>query len=159
MVGGLAILGCRTEDPAAEDTVAVENETPGAAVADIQRQSSRFSAAYEQGDMETLLSIYADDGVAAPGGRDFIRGRPSLDSLWMLPEGSTILRHDISPISIRVDGDHAYDWGYYEGQAARNGEPLEPFRGKYLIVWERGDDGAWRMVVDMWNRAPEPDEP
>jgi ketosteroid isomerase-like protein len=117
----------------------------------IEAQSRRLSDAYVQGDIETLVSIYSPEGVAVPGNRDFIRGREALHSLWTLPEGRTILRHASIPTEIQIDGDHAYDWGHYEGQAAQNGQSLDPFRGAYVIVWERGEDGTWRIAVDMWN--------
>lgn len=117
----------------------------------ITEQSLCLSDAYVRGDIEALVSLYTPDGIAVPGNRDFVRGRDALHSLWVLPEGRTILRHTATPTEITVDGDHAYDWGHYEGQAAQDSEPLDPFRGAYVIVWERGEDGTWRIAVDMWN--------
>lgn len=134
---------------------------PGAAArqvdpdrAAILAQSGRLSDAYVRGDIADLVAVYARNGIAAPGGRDFVRGWPALDSLWALPPGRTILRHKSTPLELRIDGDHAYDWGYYEGQAAQDGVPLAPFRGKYVIVWHRGTDGTWRILMDMWNSLP-----
>ena len=124
----------------------------------IQEQARRFSAAYIAGDIESLVAFYTADGVAAPGGTDFIRGHDDLRRLWRLPEGRSILRHASLPEEIRVEGDRAYDWGYYEGQAVQDGNPLQPFRGKYVIIWQRGTDGVWRMAVDMWNSLPAPDD-
>lgn len=120
-------------------------------VAAILAQSRRLSEAYVQGDIEALVSIYTPDGVAVPGNRDFVQGREALLALWRLPEGRTILRHAATPTTLRVDGDHAYDWGYFEGQGAQDGEPMPAFRGAYVIVWARGADGIWRIAADMWN--------
>jgi uncharacterized protein (TIGR02246 family) len=117
----------------------------------IAAQSKRLSDAYVQGDIESLVSIYTTDGVAVPGSSDPVRGREALLKLWSLPEGRTILRHSSTPTEIQIDGDHAYDWGIYEGQASRNGEPQDPFKGNYVIVWQRGGDGIWRIAIDMWN--------
>lgn len=118
----------------------------------ILQQSLALSDAYVRGDIEALVAIYTSDGVAVPGAADFVRGRESLLDLWQLGPGRTVLRHSATPTELVIDGDHAYDWGYYEGQAAQNGEPRPPFRGAYVIVWRRGDDGVWRIAVDMWNR-------
>lgn len=122
----------------------------------IAAQSRRLSEAYVRGDLEALVDVYTADGVAAPTRSDFVRGRAALLRLWALPEGRTILHHRSVPTELVVDGDHAYDWGYYEGQAAQDGEPLAPFRGTYVIVWTRGDDGTWRIAVDMWSSLPAP---
>jgi len=119
----------------------------------IRAQAARFSAAYVAGDTEALVQIYAEDGVAGPGGSDFVRGRPALRILWTRGADTQVLRHRLRPVEIVVDGDHAYDWGYYEGTT---GSPAEPkaFNGKYLVVWQRDADGQWRMAHDVWNSMP-----
>lgn len=142
--------GCK---PAGNDAVnAQQNEAED--LASIQAQALKFSAAYVKGEVDELVSIYTADGMAAPGGRDFIVGRTDLRPFWETPAGNKILRHKTTSSSLVIDGDHAYDWGYYEGQSEREGEVLPPFKGKYVIVWERGDDGIWRMAADMWNSLP-----
>ncbi len=137
-----------------------EGETPHEqteqeALAAISEQAARFSAAYVNGDIEELVSIYTEDGMAAPGNRDFIVGHEPMLAYWTLPAGVKVLHHKTTAEKLVVDGDHAYDWGYYEGQTERDGQALPPFSGKYLIVWERGDDGVWRMAADMWNSLPQ----
>ena len=138
--------------PAATPPAQSEQEATEA----IQAQALKFSAAYVDGDTDTLVDIYTEDGMAAPSGRDFIVGREALRPYWTLPGNTRVLRHKTTPTSFVVDGDHAYDWGIYEGQSERDGEILPPFSGKYLIVWERGDDGVWRMAADMWNNPGAP---
>lgn len=123
-------------------------------IAAIAAQSARFSKAYVDGDLDTLVSIYTADGVAAPGGRDFIRGREALREFWRTREGVDVISHKAVPEEISVAGRLAYDWGRYSG-ATRVGSEIRPFGGKYLIVWERGGDGVWRMANDMWNSGPD----
>ena len=120
------------------------------AEAAIRLQSERFSQAYVAEDIDTLMSIYAIDGVAAPSGRDFIRGREALRAYWTVPEGTDVTHHRAIPERIVVDGRHAYDWGRYEGASGPVGAP-ETFDGKYVIVWVLDNDGVWRIAQDMWN--------
>ncbi|MEO0556724.1 MAG: DUF4440 domain-containing protein [Bacteroidota bacterium] len=117
----------------------------------IVAQARAFSAAYVAGDTETLVTIYAEDGIAAPGGRDFIRGRDALRGFWSPSPNSRILEHRLLPEELWIDGDLAYDWGYYEGVSQRESAEPSSFRGKYLVVWQRDADGVWRMANDMWN--------
>ncbi len=124
------------------------------AIADIKAQSKRFSQAYMDGDIAGLTAIYTPAGIAAPGGRDFIQGHSALQRFWQLPPGRTILRHSAQSQQIIVNDDYAYDWGYYQGQAAQHGAPLPPFQGKYVIIWQRTGQGDWRMAMDMWNALP-----
>ena len=131
--------------PAAPSTQKLEQDR-----AAILSQSRLLSESYIAGDIQTLVGIYTEDGVAAPGGRDFLQGPAALTRYWNLPEGRTVLRHETTTEELVLNGDYAYDRGYYSGQSAQDGEPLAPFRGAYLIVWERGSDGTWRIAVDMW---------
>lgn len=125
-----------------------------AAVRAIKAQAARLSEAYMAGDIEGVVALYTEDGIAAAYNSDFVRGKDALLDLWQLPEGRTILHHASMPEEIVVDGDHAWDWGYYEGEAAQDGESPGTFGGKYVIVWERGSDGVWRMAMDAWSGVP-----
>ena len=136
-----AILAGERAPPASTDAAA------------IQIQSARFSQALVAGDIDTAVSIYAENGVAAPSGLDFIRGREALRTYWTPAPDSDLIRHAATPIAIVVDGGHAFDWGYYSGTTIMQGEERS-FRGKYVIVWRREEDGVWRMVQDMWNSLP-----
>ncbi len=143
----LIITGCSSDSAELSDTTEQS-------IAAIQQQAQRFSQAYMDGDIETLVSLYTDDGIAAASGRDFVIGGAALNRFWQLPPGRSILHHQSTSLNIQVNGELAYDWGYYSGQAAQDGEPLPPFRGKYVIVWQLGEDGSWRMLMDMWNSMP-----
>lgn len=133
------------------------HEGPAEDITAILAQGRALSEAYMAGDIEALVAVYAEDGIAAPGGRDFVRGYEALYDLWELPEGRVITHHQAVPEELIVHGDFAYDWGYYEGTAEQNGEARPSFRGKYLIVWQRDPDGIWRITHDMWNSLPAED--
>lgn len=109
------------------------------------------------GDIEALVAVYAEDGIAAPGGRDFVRGYDALYDLWELPEGRVVTYHHATPEELKVHGDFAYDWGYYGGTVVQDGGEPVSFRGKYLVVWQRDADGVWRIAHDMWNSLPAED--
>ena len=155
VIAGLSVLTVITACAPAARTSAAATITSARDIEAIMEQSRRLSAAYIKGDIAELVSVYKPDGIAAPGGRDFIKGRDALLAYWSLPEGRTVLRHRSTPTEIKVDGDHAYDWGYYEGQGAQNGVPLTPFRGAYVIVWERSSDGKWLIAMDIWHSLPQ----
>ena len=118
---------------------------------EIVEQSRAFSAAYERGDVDAMMDIYSDDAVILPGNVEAIQGREALRAYWALAPGRRITHHEATPEAIRVEGDLASDYGVYDIAGINGGESWGPFRGKYLIVWERHPDGKWRMELDMWN--------
>lgn len=147
------LSGCAPSDDSAADAASTAADS-AAAVEAIKAQAARLSEAYMAGDIDGVVALYTADGIAAAYNSDFVRGTDALLDLWQLPEGRTIPHHASMPEEIVVDGDHAWDWGYYEGEAAQDGESLGTFGGKYVIVWERGTDGVWRMALDVWSGVP-----
>lgn len=59
---------------------------------------------------------------------------------------------------VAKSGDLGYTWGRYEMRMAdASGDTVSHF-GKYLNVWRRQKDGSWRVLVDMGNSSPAPEE-
>ena len=119
--------------------------------------AAQFFAAYMQGNIERLVSFYTDDAVIFPGNSDLLRGKEAIKRYWTLPEGRTITHHKITALEIKLLGDFAYDYGYYEVSGRNGEEAWGPNYGKYLIVWKRDAAGAWKMHLDMWNSRPKPE--
>ncbi len=117
-----------------------------------------FSEAYMRGDTEAIVAMYTEDAAIFPGNTDILQGRDAIRAYWTPNEGSTITNHHITPVEVIVEGNMASDYGYYEVSGRTNGEDWGPAYGKYVIVWRRGDDGQWRMHLDMWNRWSGPEE-
>lgn len=145
--------GQQATDRALEAALA-QLETMGVAVPNdelaIREQSARFSAAFVDGDAETMVAIYTEDAVIAPPGMGFLSGKQALLDYWSPKPGRRVTRHQASPERIEVHGDIAYDYGHYSGATEVQGQTSN-WGGKYLIVWRRGADGVWRMAQDMWN--------
>lgn len=122
----------------------------------LSQLSAQFSVAYMQGDIEKLVSHYTDDAVIFPGNSDLIRGKEGIKKYWTLPPGRSVTHHKITAVEIKIIGEFAYDYGYYEASGRNGEEPWGPNYGKYLIVWKRDNAGAWKMHLDMWNSRPKP---
>lgn len=110
-----------------------------------------FSEYYTSGNYDALANAYCKEGVILPPGADIIKGREKIKQRWKLPDGISVLYHKITPVEISVNGNWAYDIGYYEGtNIKRNGEEVN-FKGKYVIVWKK-EEGDWKIYADAWNR-------
>lgn len=110
-----------------------------------------FSTAYMDENTEAMMHYYTKDAAIFPTRGDILDTPEAIAKYWTVPEGVDILHHKSTSEEIKIAGDTAYDYGYYEGRIERNGEKSE-FEGKYVIVWEKGADGQWRMKLDIWNR-------
>lgn len=113
--------------------------------------STAFSRAYERGDIPALLALYTDDAVIFPDQSEALSGE-ALKRYWALRPGNRVTHHQLTTHSLVIHGSFAHDWGIYEIRGERDGKPWGPTLGKYVVVWQKGTDGAWRMQLDMWNR-------
>lgn len=126
---------------------------PGAADRDaIAAAASRFSAAFENGDIDGLVDSYTEDAVLLPRnatvrGRDAIRRR--------FAAGATdVLRHATCSRSLDLHGDVAIDVGTWFAVQESGGDRTRA-AGRYLVAWRRAADGRWRMSHDAWH-VPSP---
>ena len=117
----------------------------------IHAQSRRFSAAYVAGDVDTMMDVYAADAVIFPERAEMLGAPETIRRYWTRRPGNRVTRHVATPTRIVIQDDLAYDYGVYEVAGERDGQPWGPAGGKYVIVWVRGADGAWRMRLDIWN--------
>lgn len=148
MIGLLAAGGCAG---AARREIGWTSR--GEANAEIEAASREFSAAYVRGDVDSMVALYTPDAVIFPNNSEMIQGHEAIRRYWTLAPGQILTHHRATRTEIRVDGDHAYDYGVYEIAGTSNGAAWGPSHGKYVIVWRRTPAG-WRMHLDMWNSRP-----
>ncbi len=115
--------------------------------------AKNFSKAYMNADYKTMADTYTDDGKIFPNNNPIIEGKPAIKTQWILPEGTSVLHHEIQPEQIQIIGDHAYDYGYYVGETKNREGKVDSYRGKYVAVWHKVGT-TWKMFLDIWNRAP-----
>lgn len=110
-----------------------------------------FSSAVKKSDYQSIGKAYTADAKIFPSNKEIIEGRDAIIEYWTLPAGVQTIHHKIIPEEIKILGDEAYDYGYYEGTTRRADGSEVPWRGKYVIVWKK-IDGEWMMYLDIWNR-------
>ncbi len=114
--------------------------------------ANSFSAAYMNADYPAMMQVYHPEAKILPPGAAIIGGTEAIRNRWVLPEGVRVTHHQSTPETIRVLGDTAYDYGYYNGTTLRADGSEVSWKGKYVIVW-KVHDGQWKMLLDIWNRV------
>ena len=150
----LVITAC---EPAADDQMAAPGDTVAAGAADfqaadrsaIESASDRWVAAAQAGNWDEVASHYSEDAVIMPPNAETGEGRAAVrDLLASFPPLQSI---DFDQVHIDGSGDLAYVHGNYTMVfALPDGQTMED-RGKYIEIWERQDDGQWRITRDIFN--------
>lgn len=108
-----------------------------------------YMDAYNQGDIDTILALYADDArVFRPNWALAYRGsegiRRSIEATLAVAD-----RIMLEAVDSGSEGDFAYGVGTYE-LVTLDGHLLD--RGHYMVILRRSD-GEWKVVYDMSHRS------
>ncbi|MGH7464934.1 MAG: YybH family protein, partial [Longimicrobiales bacterium] len=101
------------------------------------------------GNWTEVASLYSEDAVLMPPNAEAEDGRDAVrEHLTGFPPLQAI---DFERVHIDGSGDLAYVQGRYTMTFAMpDGQTMED-RGKYIEIWERQDDGQWRITRDIFN--------
>jgi len=151
LLGASAIALAACAQKPAVDTAAIEGE--------MQRIERDWIAAYNAGDMETVMAAFAADAVVMPPQSPAVSDSAELRKLWT--EGSAAMRGAGlavvlgDDVATRASADIGWQGGSYAYKtAAGQAEP----GGNYLGTWEIRD-GKWLIVRFMWTPDHEPPAP
>jgi len=119
----------------------------------IKSNIAAFSEALMAGDTLSVNDSYTSDGKILPNGSLILEGK-SLREYWNrgIRNGQTYYLHKVMPKEIKVLGEYAYDYGYYEGESGK-GDKQSKWKGKYVIIW-RKVGAEWKIYLDIWNGVP-----
>jgi uncharacterized protein (TIGR02246 family) len=119
----------------------------------IERHNANAVRWYAAGDVDSLISIFAEDAWQMPPNNPALVGREAIRAYWRqaLTWGKWAFTLQVQKVD--VSGPLAVERGKYvlkfiAGPAAPPGMPSFEDHGNYLVHWRREADGQWRAVAD-----------
>lgn len=121
-------------------------------VAAIKKLAKDWSAGWDRGDTEALLSLYTNDPVLMPQGQPAVTGKNAIRSLYQsLFEGFTV-KGEGEVVEVEVSGDLGYFWSRYTLTATpKSGGDQIKSEGKSLFIVRRLEDNSWKIARLMDN--------
>jgi ketosteroid isomerase-like protein len=110
-------------------------------------------ASIAKGAAEAFSMYLADDAMQLPAGGNPVFGKRAI--LAGMGSGY-LLTWEPKKAEAARSGDLGWTWGTYELHTKDSEGKLVVHYGKYVNVWRKQKDGAWRVVVDMGNASPPP---
>jgi ketosteroid isomerase-like protein len=117
--------------------------------------------AYNTGDVERLLSVFADsftnmsDGEASFYGDE---GKAAMRCRVTELFREYAAKMEVIIIAVVILGNTAYDWGWHKLTLVpkSGGEPVIK-RFRYCEIWQKNETGKWqiRIFIDNKDHAPE----
>jgi len=128
-------------------------------IAELHRKDIEASKAR---DFKNLLSLWTDDGVLLEPGKAPIKGRGAIEA-YMESQAETSKAYTIKEYvhdwqEIKVIGDWAFEWGFFNGEAqpVSGGPPIKQ-RAKLLRLLKRQEDGSWKCARVIYHNDPAED--
>ena len=126
------------------------------------RFKEHYVAPYAAGDTETWLRIFADDVVALHDGLPPLSGKEAIRGFGeVVSRNFEIDELDTVVDEVRREGNWAWTRGRFDALFVAKSADAPPGvagarSGKFLLIWERQDNGEWLVIMDMGNSMQPP---
>lgn len=120
----------------------------------IEAASKEFEAAFNGGDGAGVADLYTDDAALLPPDAARIDGKDDIANFWQGAIDAGLTDLDLETVEVMEANDLAVEVGALALNAPGSDGAAVPVTGKFIVVWQRGDDGAWRLHRDIWNLDP-----
>lgn len=128
------------------------------AEAAIDEAAIAWESAFNAGDGKGVAELYTEDAALFPPGAERVDGKAAIAEFWQAAIDAGLADADLETVEVVEAGDLAYEVGNVTLSAPTTEGERTPVSGKYIVVWQHADDGAWRMHRDIWNMDPAPAE-
>jgi ketosteroid isomerase-like protein len=109
-------------------------------------------ACEERGAPEAFYQFMASDGVCLLTGEPPVEGRDAIKVRFAALPGES-LSWKPRESEVCSTSDLGYTWGTYELRTTTSDHQTSA-SGKYVIVWKKHSDGAWKAAVFITSAGP-----
>ena len=137
-------------------------DAPSAAPADasparaaILAGNAAFMTAFGRGDVAGVAACYTRDAQLLPAQSDVVAGREAIEKFWEGALGAGLTGANLETVEVyhTPGGNVATEVGRYALTAG--GDQIAE-RGKYVVIWQQGAEGQWRIHRDIWTSSQPP---
>lgn len=119
----------------------------------IDRHNASAARWYAVGDVDSVVSIFAEDAWQMPPNNPPLVGRQAIRNFWRQAVQWGKWEFTLEAQKVDVSGPMAVERGKYvlrftAGPGAPPGMASFEDRGNYLVHWRHEADGQWRVVGD-----------
>ena len=117
----------------------------------VDEGNRKLGSALERKNYADVAALYTENAKVLAPDAPIVTGRGAIEAFWREAAGASgIVGATLKTLDLEVAGDTAYEVG--EAALALSSGQGPPV--KYVVVWKRGGDGAWRIHWDIWNAMP-----
>ena len=138
-------VGCISRDYVAPTDVEADIQAIKDSVAELE-------AAVNMGDVDKIMSFYADNAVRIPPNEPALIGKEAIQRLSRQAADEFDLQEVYEVKNVKISGDMAVAHIAWSSTVTikASGETVNP-KGNGMRVYERQSDGDWKCIYSIWS--------
>jgi ketosteroid isomerase-like protein len=151
---GHAQFGMPSANPPSNATSLLTDPTDSPGLHFLYDLERKFALATAEGGGPAFASWFAENAVSLANGKPPVQGHDAIaaQARWSAKDYQLTWTPDGGALA--PGGDMGYTWGHYTGHAKdAQGSPIVT-TGRYMTIWQKQSDGAWKVVLDASNEGP-----
>jgi ketosteroid isomerase-like protein len=123
----------------------------------IDEDFSRVSV--DSGVAEAFHQFLDKDCLMLSAGSEPLTGREKIYERMKERAGAYTLSWKPQRAEVAAAGDMGWTWGKYVLEFVDKDSNKQKSYGKYVNIWKKQSDGQWKVLVDIGNESPPPENP
>ena len=116
----------------------------------VEEGNRKLSAALERKNYAEMARLYTEGAKVLAPDAPIVTGRKAIEDFWREAAIALgLVSVTLKTLDLEVSEGTAYEVGQADLKLSSGKATV-----KYIVVWRRGDDGAWRLHRDIWNSMP-----
>ncbi len=112
------------------------------------------NVALSRGDVDSVMSVYANDVISMPPNQPPLLGKAAIRSMWEGVLSNYSIEASVCVEEVEVTGPWAFERGTYQMTLTPNsGGPGIEDDGKYLDIVRQQADGSWKYFRVSWSSS------
>jgi ketosteroid isomerase-like protein len=131
---------------------------PSGAIEEIAAARQAFIAALHRRDASGAALAYTSDARLLAPSAELLAGRPSITRFWQAGIDAGVDSIELQALDVEIEpgGGAACEIGRYVLRLTSPSGDAVVDRGRYLLVYRRDADGAWRRAAETFNPGDMP---
>ena len=118
----------------------------------IKKISEEWSEAFGAGDIDKLVSLFADDAVRIPPNKPVQIGKEAIRGWiqWLIDQ--VAMEHESELLDVKVSDDLAFfrcTWAKIS--TPRDGGEPRKHNGNYVSIVQKQPDETWKIICNSWS--------
>ena len=111
----------------------------------------QFEEAFARGDAAGCAAVYSEDAKILPPDSPALTGRQAGQEVWQSVINMGVKGITLQTLELEEMGDRAVERGAATIQIQGEGGQTMQASAKFIVLWMRQADGAWKWHWDCWN--------